>query len=722
MSEIVLIPRLNRNSKFVQLQEGKWLTPLNEKGVIEYCRVRGGILVHGNPVEADEKQVRKMKKKFPPRTNYVPNPLIAKEVLPNLLKSVQPGRDCDRFRYTEAREAFFRILAAEENREMLGRLIELAEQEDFLDHLSYVQNIAVLDDAGSMADAFVKIEEEPSVWICKTTVMKEYGFSEKLISQFLPEPVERINNYYHTAPSVKLFRKFDVERIYHSEEFSEERIRIEQRREKREKRGKEKQEREAAEKEARLTRMKTEFPDVNPVSLYPKARKMDRHFIVHIGPANSGKTHDALERFLEAETGIYLCPLRLLASEVYDLARSRDIPCSMLTGQEQFEEPGAKHMASTVELIDLETCYEVAVVDECQFLDDRQRGGAWTSAILGLQAAEIHLCAAPQALGVIEHLISLCGDSMEVIHHKRFNPLVPDPDPLYSLQKVKAGDCLVTFSRREVLLVAEELERMGFSVSRLYGSLPYSVKKAQADLFARNKTSLIVATDCIGLGMNLPIRRIVFLETEKFDGSRKRELTGEEYRQIAGRAGRYGMQEEGRFTVLKGDINRISILIDQPASPISQVRINLPPMIHQIPDLFSEKLRYWQDEYEPEGFLKQDVRERLQKALFLEDLTDDYQKVVSLSSVIFKPNHDVQNAFYEAGVRQILKEGTYNHIHFDENRLCSDYDLERACALLEIQYQFERILHMKKNRKKTMANRRRIEEELNTRMISRRKK
>lgn len=120
--------------------------------------------------------------------------------------------------------------------------------------------------------------------------------------------------------------------------------------------------------------------------LYPEARNIKRHFILHIGETNTGKTHDALEDFYNAGSGMYLAPLRLLALEIQEMSLARGINCSLTTGEEKDIRDGAKHLSCTVEKMDMSRHFDVCVIDEAQMVADSDRGWAWTEAILGVNA------------------------------------------------------------------------------------------------------------------------------------------------------------------------------------------------------------------------------------------------------------------------------------------------------------------------------------------------
>jgi len=283
---------------------------------------------------------------------------------------------------------------------------------------------------------------------------------------------------------------------------------------------------------------------LNPKDEYPEARAMRRHFVLHLGGTNTGKTYAGFQRLIQAGTGVYLAPLRLLALEAQETLLDAGVDCSLSTGEEEDIREGDTHMATTAEKLDLKRRWDVAVIDECQMIADRQRGYAWTRAILGVLAGEVHLCAAPEARDLLVRLIESCGDTCEVRLHERTTPLVCMSHTV-DYHRIQPGDALITFSKVGVLSVAEDLRQSGKEPAIIYGALPYSTRRKQMEGFLAGEMEYIVSTDAIGMGLNLPIRRIIFLETEKFDGVERRELKPEEIRQIAGRAGRFGMYNRG---------------------------------------------------------------------------------------------------------------------------------------------------------------------------------
>ena len=290
---------------------------------------------------------------------------------------------------------------------------------------------------------------------------------------------------------------------------------------------------------------------LNPKDEYPEARAMHRKFILHLGGTNTGKTYAGFQRLKSAETGVYLAPLRLLALEAQETLLDAGVDCGLSTGEEEDLREEDTHVAATAEKLDLKRRWDVAVIDECQMIADRQRGYAWTRAILGVLAPEIHLCAAPEARDLLLRLIESCGDVCEVELHQRTTPLICMSRTV-DFHRVQPGDALITFSKVGVLSVAEDLRQSGKEPAIIYGALPYATRRKQMKGFLDGEMSYIVSTDAIGMGLNLPIRRIIFMETEKFDGVERRELKPEEIRQIAGRAGRFGMYNKGYVGAVQG--------------------------------------------------------------------------------------------------------------------------------------------------------------------------
>jgi ATP-dependent RNA helicase SUPV3L1/SUV3 len=287
------------------------------------------------------------------------------------------------------------------------------------------------------------------------------------------------------------------------------------------------------------------YPDT-----FEMARRLQRTVTLYVGPPNSGKTYAAFERLSAAHDGCYLAPLRLLALEGRDRLVGRGVACSLLTGEENDPAPDARVVSSTIEMVNTSRPIDVAVIDEAQMIFDTSRGWAWTQAIVGVPANELIIICSAYAVPAIENLLRLCGENCKVLEFERKQhvELMPGPVPISALKK---GDAVVAFSRREVLMLRDQVAANGHPVSVIYGALPPEVRRREAERFAHGHSHILIATDAIGMGLNLPIRRVLFSTMKKFDGVGDRTLNESEVHQIAGRAGRYGMHEEGFTGVLR---------------------------------------------------------------------------------------------------------------------------------------------------------------------------
>ncbi|MGQ9365098.1 helicase-related protein [Azospirillum sp. ST 5-10] len=297
--------------------------------------------------------------------------------------------------------------------------------------------------------------------------------------------------------------------------------------------------------------------------LFPVARGMGRRLVLVVGPTNSGKTHRAIAALKEARDGLYLAPLRLLALEVMERLNAEGTPATLLTGEEELRTPGARHTASTIEMLDPDRPVEVAVIDELQMLADPDRGWAWTAALLGAPARTVYLLGAPEVRPLVERIAGHLGEPLEVVELERKTPLTLLERRL-EWSDVAPGDALIAFSRREVHAVRDTLLARGLSVAAVYGALAPAVRRREAARFLAGEADVVVATDAIGMGLNLPCRRVLFTALEKFDGRAVRPLTATEVRQIAGRAGRFGHHDAGEFGVVaRGTPQALRRLLEQ---------------------------------------------------------------------------------------------------------------------------------------------------------------
>ena len=284
--------------------------------------------------------------------------------------------------------------------------------------------------------------------------------------------------------------------------------------------------------------------------LYTEARGIKRKITYHMGPTNSGKTYHAIQELAKVKKGCYLAPLRLLATELYDTLNEMEVKTTLLTGEEVVEVNDATHYSSTIEMVKLQEVFEMCVIDEIQMINDPQRGWAWTRALVGVQAPEIHLCGDPSALALVKEICALCGDDLEVKEYHRMTDLKVLPHKV-KVDELEKHDAVIVFSRRNALRFKVDLERLGYKVSIVYGRLSPEVRREQARKFDQGETDIIVSTDAISMGMNLPIKRVIFTTLSKFIDSTEIPISNSEIRQIAGRAGRYNRYPTGLVSTLE---------------------------------------------------------------------------------------------------------------------------------------------------------------------------
>lgn len=297
------------------------------------------------------------------------------------------------------------------------------------------------------------------------------------------------------------------------------------------------------------------------INSYPVARALKRHHHLYLGPTNSGKTHQALNALAQAESGVYLAPLRLLAMEVRDRLVAAGVPCNLITGEERTMMAGAAHTASTIEMMHPHNKVDVAVIDEIQMLQDQDRGSAWTAALVGAPAKQVFICGSTAVTQPCISLIEAMHETYTITQLARKTPLTLEENSLcgkrYSRDKLKPqlqkGDAFIAFSRKDILTFTARFRQWGYKVACIYGALSPEVRRVESARFCNGEADILVATDAIGMGLNLPIRRIIFCNIHKFDGVAPRPLNATEVRQIAGRAGRYGIYKIGYVNVLEDD-------------------------------------------------------------------------------------------------------------------------------------------------------------------------
>uniref|UniRef100_A0A7N6FDJ2 ATP-dependent RNA helicase SUPV3L1, mitochondrial n=1 Tax=Anabas testudineus TaxID=64144 RepID=A0A7N6FDJ2_ANATE len=330
-----------------------------------------------------------------------------------------------------------------------------------------------------------------------------------------------------------------------------------------------------------------------PANWYPEARAIQRKVIFHAGPTNSGKTYQAIQRYLAAKSGVYCGPLKLLAHEIFEKSNDAGVPCDLVTGEERTlvdpEGRAAGHVACTIEMCSVTTPYEVAVIDEIQMIKDPSRGWAWTRALLGLCAEEIHVCGEPAAIDFIRELMYTTGEEMEVHTYQRLTPFSILDRAVESLDNLRPGDCIVCFSKNDIYSISRQIEAKGLECAVIYGSLPPGTKLSQAKKFndPDDPCKILVATDAIGMGLNLSIKRIIFNTLVKPNVNEKGEkqmetISTSQALQIAGRAGRFSSKfKEGEVTTMhRDDLPVLKEILSQLVEPVQTA--GLHPTAEQI--------------------------------------------------------------------------------------------------------------------------------------------
>jgi ATP-dependent RNA helicase SUPV3L1/SUV3 len=449
-----------------------------------------------------------------------------------------------------------------------------------LDFVSYILKGKTF--AAALSDSGMELLKE-SAFLTKTELKKTLCFTDKSIKELLGQPDQIVKLKGPGDKCAHLYSKTRLDSILQSSEYK---LYAEKLREKREQKKKFIQPSPAISSKISYTKGKhsekwTE-PAISPYradkerlkqlvskmkkdwnlneykDFFSVAREQRRKYVFFVGPTNSGKSYRGFNELALSESGAYLSPLRLLALEGQEEIEKRGKECSLLTGEEMEIKPGARFVASTIEMTNLDTWIDCVLIDEVQMILDKNRGWAWSQAIIGIPAKKLIMTGSEECLPTLKRLIEdYLGEELEIIPLCRIGKLEIHKRPTHHLAHIEPGTAIIAFSRRSVLAYKKELEDAGRKVSVLYGNLSPGVRREESRRFRSGETDVLVATDCIGMGLNLPIKTVIFLETTKFDGRNSRDLTPQEVKQIAGRAGRYGKFECGYV----GATNQTSLVL-----------------------------------------------------------------------------------------------------------------------------------------------------------------
>ncbi len=261
-----------------------------------------------------------------------------------------------------------------------------------------------------------------------------------------------------------------------------------------------------------------------------------------LGPTNTGKTHVAIEKMLEFDSGIFGLPLRLLAREVYDKCVSkigRD-KVALVTGEEKIIPTTANYFICTVESMPKNKNVDFVAIDEIQMCADRERGHIFTERMLETRGAKLTMFLGSQVMAkIIEELV----DNVEFEKKDRYSKL--SYSGIKKISRLDRKVAIIAFSIEEVYAIAELVRRQKGGAAVIMGSLSPKTRNSQVGLYQSGDVDYLIATDAIGMGLNMDINEIYFSNLKKFDGKKTRRLNLIEMSQIAGRAGRY--KNDGGF-------------------------------------------------------------------------------------------------------------------------------------------------------------------------------
>ncbi len=293
-----------------------------------------------------------------------------------------------------------------------------------------------------------------------------------------------------------------------------------------------------------------------------------------LGPTNTGKTYDAIEEMCKYESGIFGLPLRLLAREVYEKSVEKLglKNVALITGEEKIVPSGANFFICTVESMPKDRTVDFVAIDEIQMCADKERGHIFTDRLLNFRGEKLTMFLGSQ---VMKNIISDLIKNIEFRKKERFSKLTYSGYKKISRLDNKAA--IIAFSIEEVYAIAELIRRQKGGAAVIMGSLSPKTRNSQVQLYQSGDVNYLVATDAIGMGLNMDINEIYFSNLKKFDGKKTRRLNLVEISQIAGRAGRY--KNDGSF----GTTGDCESLNSDEIEKIEQ---------HNLPDT---KMLYWRN-------------------------------------------------------------------------------------------------------------------------------
>ena len=271
-----------------------------------------------------------------------------------------------------------------------------------------------------------------------------------------------------------------------------------------------------------------------------------------LGPTNTGKTHLAIETMLSFDSGMIGFPLRLLAREVYDkvIKKISLDKVALITGEEKIIPNNAKYFLCTVESMPIDKYLDFVGVDEIQMCADHERGHIFTDRLLNMRGEKLTMF---MGSNTIKNIISKLDDDVEFINRERLSRLTYEGHK--KISRINRKTAIIAFSAEEVYGIAELIRRQKGGAAIVMGSLSPKTRNAQVELYQSGDVDFLVATDAIGMGINMDLDNVYFSNLKKFDGKKLRKLNLSEVGQISGRAGRY--LNDGNFGIT-GDCKEIT--------------------------------------------------------------------------------------------------------------------------------------------------------------------
>jgi ATP-dependent RNA helicase SUPV3L1/SUV3 len=271
-----------------------------------------------------------------------------------------------------------------------------------------------------------------------------------------------------------------------------------------------------------------------------------------LGPTNTGKTHLAIETMLSFESGMIGFPLRLLAREVYDKVTKKVgvKNVALITGEEKIIPSNSKYFLCTVESMPIDKSLDFVGVDEIQMCSDHERGHIFTDRLINIRGNKLTMF---MGSNTIKTIISKLDDDINFINRNRLSKLTYSGHK--KISRINRKTAIIAFSAEEVYAIAELIRRQKGGAAIVMGSLSPKTRNSQVELYQSGDVDFLVATDAIGMGINMDLDSVYFSNLKKYDGKKLRKLNLSEIGQIAGRAGRY--LNDGTFGIT-GDCKEIN--------------------------------------------------------------------------------------------------------------------------------------------------------------------